>query len=166
MPPKARRTDIIAMEFEGGFVLYDELTQRVHELNASAASVWQHSDGSTSIEALTAAVAADTELPADEAIVHLALAQLGKAGLLDGPQAPFDARISRRQISQRLGLTGSLALLLPIVSSIVAPTPVMAQSGGTPAPGTPAPTFSPVSAPTSAPTPALPMDDTAPPDDI
>jgi hypothetical protein len=163
MQPKARRTGIITKEFEGEFVLYDEDSQRAHELNATAASVWRNADGNTSIAGLTAALAAETKLPADEEIVHLALAQLSKAGLLEGPQSAFEARISRRQIAQRLGLTGSLAMLLPIVSSIVAPTPVMAQSVPTGSPTTSptsAPTVSPTKSPTtskkSAPTPRAP----------
>jgi hypothetical protein len=131
MHPKARRTNIIAKEFDRECLLLDEHTLRVHELNATAASVWRHADGSRSITDLAAAMATDTGLPADDEIVRLALAQLSKAGLLEDPQSIFDARISRRQLTRRLGLTGGLALLLPLVSSIVAPTPAMAQSAPT-----------------------------------
>jgi hypothetical protein len=120
----------------------------VHELNAAAASVWRRADGATPIAALMTNVSADTGLPADEEIVHLALAQLAQAGLLEGPHTTFDAKVSRRRICQRLGLTGSVAMLLPIVSSIVAPTPAMAQSRSP----TIAPTMSPTGVPTAAPT--------------
>jgi coenzyme PQQ synthesis protein D (PqqD) len=126
MHPKAKRTDIIAKEFDRECLLLDEQTLRVHELNATAASVWRHADGHRSIADLAAAMATDTGLPGDEEIVHLALAQLSQAGLLEDSWS--DARISRRQITKRLGLTGGLALLLPLVSSIVAPTPAIAQS--------------------------------------
>src|SRR5215510_8209919 len=98
MHPKARRGDVIVKEFERDCLLYDEQSLRVHELNGAAAIVWRHADGNTSIAELAAAVAAETELPADEEIVRLALTQLSKAGLMEGPQATFDARVSRRQI--------------------------------------------------------------------
>ncbi len=128
MQPKARHRNVIVREIAGEFVLYDEKTQRAHELNAAAASVWRHCDAKTSIGDLAAALAIETALPADEEVVHLALDQLSKAGLLEGPHEAFEARMSRRQIVHRLGLAGSLAFLLPVVSTLVAPSPAMAQS--------------------------------------
>jgi hypothetical protein len=132
MHPKARRTDIIAKEFDGECLLLDEQTLRVHELNATAASVWRHAEGKRSIADLATAMATDTGLPGDEEIVQLALTQLSEAGLLEGSRSVSVVKVSRRQITKRLGLTGGLALLLPLVSSIVAPTPAMAQSGPPP----------------------------------
>ena len=133
MHAKARREGIIVKEIKGEFVLYDEKALRAHELNTAAGVVWQHCDGETSIRDLADAMAAETELPADEDIVHLALAQLAKAGLLEGPQQGFEPRISRRQLIQRLSLASSLTVLLPMVGTIVAPSSAMAQSG----PGSP-----------------------------
>jgi hypothetical protein len=134
MDPKARRTDIIAKDFDRECLLLDEQTLRVHELNATATSVWRHADGNSSVADLAAAMSADTGLPADNEIVELALEQLSTAGLLEAPPCAADRQISRRQITKRLGLTGALAVLLPLVSSIAAPTPAMASSfaGGQP----------------------------------
>ena len=147
MHAKARREDIIVREIKGEFVLYDEQALRAHELNAAAGSVWRHCDGETSIRSLADAVAAETELPADEEIVHLALAQLSKAGLLEGPQEGFEPRISRRQIIQRLGMASSLTVLLPMVGTIVVPSSAMAQTGQ------PSPSASPSASPTTTPQP-------------
>ena len=136
MQPRAPRSDIIVKDFDGDCLLFDEHSLRVHELNAAAASVWRHADGNTSVAGLT--------------------------GLLEGPRSAFDARVSRRQSCQRLGLTGSLSMLLPLVSSIVASTPAMAQSQRpTIAPmsfTTQIPTASPTASPTSSPVPP-PSDD-------
>ena len=139
MNAKARREGLIVKEIDGEFAVYDEHAERAHELNSTAASVWRHCDGETSVGEIAAALATETELPVDEEIVHLALGQLSNAGLLEGPQSAFAARMSRRQIIQRLGLAGSLALLLPMVGTIVAPSPAMAQSA-TPPPPTAQPT--------------------------
>ena len=132
MHPKARSEGILVRELNGDFIVYDEDAGRAHELNTAAASVWRHCDGATPVDALAAALAAETELPADEEIVHLALAQLSKAGLLEGPEVALAARVSRRQLIQRLGLAGSVTLLLPMVGSLVVPSPAAALSPGAP----------------------------------
>src|SRR5262249_40286857 len=64
----------------------------------------------------------------DEAIVWQALEQLRKARLLREPFAlpTGAARITRRQALRRLGKTAALALLVPAVTTIIAPTPVRA----------------------------------------
>ena len=152
MHPKARSEGVMVREVDGDFVVYDEHEGRAHELNASAAFVWRHCDGETSISELAAALTSETGLPADEEIVQLALAQLSKAGLLEGPQDAFTARVSRRQLIQRLGLAGSVTLMLPMVGTIVVPSPAMAQSP--PTPPTPAPSGAPTAAPTDSPTAA------------
>ena len=142
MHPKARSEDILVRELDGDFIVYDEDAGRAHELNGAAACVWRHCDGETPVSGLAAALGAETELPADEEVVHLALVQLSKAGLLEGPQSAFTARVSRRQLIQRLGLAGSVTLLLPMVGSLVVPSPAMAQS----------PPHGPTSEPTQFPT--------------
>ena len=40
------------------------------------------------------------------------------------------ARLSRRRFIRRVGVVGTAALALPVVQSIVAPTPAAAQSSG------------------------------------
>ncbi|MFN3476316.1 MAG: hypothetical protein ACK4Z6_02000, partial [Candidatus Methylomirabilales bacterium] len=76
------------------------------------------------------AVLLENELkrPADEEVVWLALNQLRRAHLLEGQTTPpVDAgRYSRREVIRRLGLVGGLSVLLPMVSSIIAPTAAQA----------------------------------------
>ena len=146
---KARTDGLIVKEFDGELAIYDPETHQAHELNRSAATVWRHCDGETSVAEMAAAIASDSDLPADEGIAEIAIGQLGRAGLLEGPPA-YGAAVSRRQVIRRLGLAGTVALMLPTLSTIVAPTPAMAQSvRGTPGtPGTPGPP------PTPPPTPA------------
>lgn len=138
---KARSDDLIVKELGRELAIYDEREHRAHELNATAATVWRHCDGKSSVSEIASAMAAESELPADEEIVELALDQLSRGGLLEEPWKRLEAPTSRRQVIRRLGLVGTAALLLPAVTTIVAPTRAMAQSAPpTPSDPTPSPT--------------------------
>jgi hypothetical protein len=68
---------------------------------------------------------------ADEDLVTITLDQLQEQGLLEsGYQARETSviRFSRRRFIRRAGVVGAAALSLPVVQSIVAPTPALAQS--------------------------------------
>lgn len=156
MFPKARSEQLIVKEMDGELAIYDEREHRAHELNATAAAVWQRCDGKTSLADIAARIAAHSELPQDEDIVRMALDQLSRAGLLD-QATDVGAGVSRRQLIRRLGLAGPAVLLLPAVTTLVAPTRAMAQSPPAPTPGSPTPGSPTPTAPTpTAPTPASP----------
>jgi hypothetical protein len=105
--------------------IYDWATQRVHALNTTAARVWRLCDGTRSI-AQIAEMLRDPRSGEAEALVSLAVAEFAAAGLLE-IHAPMGVMgISRRDLVKRLGLTAGL---LPVVSSIVAPSPAYAASG-------------------------------------
>ena len=151
MTAKARREGLVVKDMEGELAIYDERENRAHELNATAAAVWRKCDGRTSIDEIATQIAAETELPRDEEIVRMALDQLSRAGLLEEATA-LGAHISPRQMIQRLGLAGTAALLLPAVTTIVAPTRAMAQSPPMPTPVPEGPT--PMSPTPMSPSPA------------
>ena len=133
MFPSARRERVFTVEVEGDLLVYDGDRQTANSLNPTAALVWRHCDGKTSIGELAEFLHRERGLPADEDLVWLALRRLERAHLLvePVPRPSNGVRATRREIIQRLGLAGGLALFLPVVESIVAPTPAMAQSGGT-----------------------------------
>ena len=129
--PMTREKDLIIEELPGGELLvYDLTNHRAHNLNRSASLVWRHCDGETSFLAAAQALQRDLGLPADETIVRMAVERLAKAGLLRDvkPGAMPGTRVLRRDVVRRLALTGGLTLLLPVVMSIVAPTPAQAAS--------------------------------------
>ena len=63
--------------------------------------------------------------PVDESLVQLAVEELAKARLLVEAEAPR-RRTSRRDVIRTLGIAGAIAL--PLVTSLVAPTPARAAS--------------------------------------
>jgi len=119
--------------------VYDWARGQVHALNPTAACVWRHCDGATSPAAIAAALRRDRDISEAEAIVDLTLAQLADLQLLE---VAVEAR-SRRPATTRRWLLGRgvAAALLPAIYTIVAPSPVEAQSPGP----TPAPTLTSVS---------------------
>jgi hypothetical protein len=160
--------------------IYNWQRKEVHALNPTAARVWQQCDGQTSLAQIAAILQAELQVPDTEAkeLAWLTLAQLEKAHLLDADVVkPAHRKVLPRRAFLKLGVA---AALLPMVHSIVAPTPVAAQSplptatasplpltataspipGGTATPSntpTTTPTSGPTTTPTSTPT-ALPTE--------
>lgn len=131
MLPKARQDKLLIQEVGDELVVYDQQRHHAHRLNRTAALVWRHCDGQMSVADITTLLQSELSLPAaNEEMVWLALDRLEKSHLLcERMTRPTNAAfISRRQAIGQLGLAGGLAFLLPVVMSIVAPTPAMAAS--------------------------------------
>ena len=122
MKPLARTSGLLIRELPEETLVYDLQRHQAHCLNGSAGRVFRLCDGTRT----RAGIAAALEQGSDderEAIVRLALAQLGDASLLAPAAAP--AEPSRRDLMRRVGT----ALLLPAIASLLAPTPAQAASG-------------------------------------
>jgi hypothetical protein len=110
--------------------VYDWARAQVHALNPTAARVWQQCDGATSPDAIAATLRVAMGIPEADAVVELTLAQLGRLQLLE---LPVDSRHERPPTTRRWLLRrGVAAVMLPAIYSIVAPSPVEAQSPGPP----------------------------------
>lgn len=124
--------------------LYDWQRKEAHALNATAAQVWQMCDGATSPAQMAAQLRA-TQSPAlndmqAAALVSMSLQELTQAHLLAKTGAAGQNVLTRRQVLKALGGAAAGAVLLPAVSSIVAPRPVAAQSPAVPPAATATPT--------------------------
>jgi len=132
MKPIARRSEVLEQPVGDELVLYDQRAHRAHRLNPVAGVLWRRSDGSRSIEALAACLHDELGLPADDTgpVIH-GLDELARADLLTA--AP---RLRHRLFDRRAALLAA-ATLVPMVTTIVVPTPAHAQSVGFPPPPTP-----------------------------
>jgi hypothetical protein len=130
MQPIARKASLIVQELPDEVLVYDQKTDKAHCLNATAAFVWKHADGKTSVREIARLLKTQLKTPADEEMVWLALDRLEKAKLLAEPlnRPAGMALVSRREVGRRLGLVGILAVGLPLVTSIVAPNAAQAAS--------------------------------------
>lgn len=120
MKPRARRQGLFVTELQGELLVYDRERHRAHCLNPTAATVFRHCDGRTSVRELSRLLSRELDVPADEGLVWLSLERLSQARLLEArPEPPPTAGgLSRRELVRRAGLA---AALLPVVSSILAP---------------------------------------------
>ena len=130
MEPRAREDQLVIQELPDEVLVYDVNRHKAHCLNRTAAFIWRHCDGRTSVAEIATLLRKELKFPIDEAVVWLALDRLGRAHLLQGMVRPpaGPARLSRREVIQKLALVGGLSMLAPVVSSIVAPTTAQAAS--------------------------------------
>ena len=130
MTPKARQDQLVVEQVGDETIIYDEQRNHIHRLNQTAALVWRLADGRRAVGDLAIMLQDELASPVTEEVVWLALDRLEKAHLLQEkltrPEAAL--QITRRQALKRAALVGGMTLLLPVVQSIVAPTPAMAAS--------------------------------------
>lgn len=117
MNPKARTQEIVVTDYDGELVIYDLTADRLHHLNAVAAAIFRLCDGRTSIAAIA------RRLDVDAAVVDLGVQELADEHLLAADRV---ASLDRRTLLLRLGV----AVVLPAIVSMAAPTAAMAASPG------------------------------------
>jgi hypothetical protein len=118
---------LITKQVAGELIVYDRENDRVHCLNSTAAFVWTHCDGRTSVATMAQLLEDEMKEPVEQEIVLYALAQLNQSKLLDDSYAGIgpNQKLSRRAV-MRLGV--ATALTVPLITSIVAPTAAQAAS--------------------------------------
>jgi hypothetical protein len=125
--PKRRSKRLIVQELGSEALVYDAEADEAHCLTPLAAAVFRAADGETSVEALTRAAGTRLEEPVSASQVRRTLKELTERGLLAG------SMLSRRALVQRASAVGGMALAsTPMISTIMAPTPAMAQSAQCP----------------------------------
>jgi hypothetical protein len=125
MKPVARKNGLLVRDLADEVVVYDQERHEAHCLNRTAAVVFRNADGQRSIGDLATLLTTDAG-PEAEGLVEMALGQLGEAHLLEGAPPPVpDAGLARRDAVKRVGIG---AVLLPLVTSILAPSPAEAAA--------------------------------------
>jgi hypothetical protein len=128
--PKVRTRGLIVKELSDEILIFDQTRDKAHCLNETAARVWKHCDGKTTVEAACRSLSHDFDATVDEKIVWCAIEQFDRDHLLEEEvklPASITTGMNRRQMALRLGF---LAVAVPLVTSILAPT--AAQAGGSP----------------------------------
>ena len=129
--PAARTAKLVVRELADEVLVYDTEAHRAHCLNRTAALVWKSCDGETPVSRIAERVGLQLSSPVAEEVVWLALGRLAELDLLSPSASPRPAppnQMSRRRLLRRLGAAAA-AVSLPLVTSIVSPTPAQAQSG-------------------------------------
>ena len=127
--PQARKSGLIIQEVDSEILIYDQVSNKAHCLNQTAAKVWKYCDGETSLADACSALSRELETPVDERLVWYAVDQFSKDNLLEQDftsPAFVIAGLNRRQMVRTLGLAALVAV--PLVTSIVAPTAAQAAT--------------------------------------
>lgn len=112
-------------ELDNELCVYDSERKVVHNLNSTAAFVWEQCDGSTSPSQMATALESEMGTPKAEDVVWLSLDELKKAHLITGDVV---RTVERSGMNRRTMLKGVAVASLPVIVSIVAPTAVQAQT--------------------------------------
>jgi hypothetical protein len=126
--PEARREGLVVQELSDEVLVYDRDRNKAHCLNRTAALVWGHCDGNSSVAEMARAIAEETNAPVDEDLIWLGVEQLSQRRLLQerAMMPEHKTGLSRREVMRRIGLAAAVAL--PVVTSIVAPTAAQAAN--------------------------------------
>jgi hypothetical protein len=121
--PLARQDELVVEELPDETLVYDLKRHKASCLNRTAALVWRHCDGRTSVAEVAALLEEQLATPTDEAVVWMALDRLSTVHLLDEPVIlpSAKAQYSRREMLRKLRRVAGISLLLPVIDSIVAP---------------------------------------------
>jgi hypothetical protein len=123
---------LLTEEVDDEILVYDSGDNVACRLNASAALVWRNSDGSRTVADLVEILRGELGDLADEDMVMIALDTLAEHDLLESgyeARAVTAARISRRRFMRRVGVVGAAAMAVPVVHSMLVPSPAAAVSG-------------------------------------
>ncbi|HEY6121522.1 MAG TPA: PqqD family protein [Pyrinomonadaceae bacterium] len=119
--PLARQRQLIVKHLPNEVLIYDSDRDKAHCLNQTAAQVWQACDGNRDVAGLREFVGNELGHEVPEEVIWLALDQLEKFHLLECvPEKPARlSGITRRELVRRIGF---VAIALPVILSITAPT--------------------------------------------
>ena len=124
----ARNNELVVQDLPDEVLVYDLKSHKAHCLNKTAAFIWKHCDGQRTVDEIARLMEKEWHTPVSEDSVWFALNKLSKAELLEErivlPEAK--AGMSRRSAVRRLGFGALLAV--PVVMSIVTPTPAASAS--------------------------------------
>ena len=129
--PVARSHNAVVQNLPDEVLIYDLNINKAYCLNSTSALIYRLCDGNHSIADISQNLTRKLNQPVSEEIVRLALDEMKKQDLLsngDELDTEFED-VSRRDLIRRIGFTSVLAL--PLISTVIAPTAVSAQSACT-----------------------------------
>ncbi len=128
--PQSRKSNIVVQEFETEVLIYDLTINKAFCLNPTSTLIWQLCDGTNSISQISEIISRKLKTPFSDDLIWLALDQFKGDNLLEQNDELWIefGGLNRRQVIKKVGFTSMV--MLPIISSIIAPTSAMAQSGG------------------------------------
>jgi hypothetical protein len=128
--PKTRQSNLVVQDIENELLIYDLQINKAFCLNQTSAMVWQLCDGKNSVADIAELLSRKLKMDVSQEFVWLALDGLKKDNLLEKSNE-FEINFSgltRREVVKKVGLASLVTL--PVIASVIAPSALMAQSGG------------------------------------
>ncbi len=94
--PRAREDELLVEELADETLVYDLRSHTARCLNHTAALVWSHCDGQTSVAEMATMLESELQTPVDEAVVWMALDRLARSRLLTERVTLTEDMASRR----------------------------------------------------------------------
>ncbi|MEZ5345355.1 MAG: PqqD family protein [Pyrinomonadaceae bacterium] len=123
--PISRTSDLVIQNLENELLVYDLRTNKAHQLNETMSLIWTNCNGKTTVSALLGILEERFGKNLDEDLVEFALSELDGKDLFSQPLGTQFSKVSRRDVAFKYA---PMAIALPIVLSLIAPTAVQAQS--------------------------------------
>jgi hypothetical protein len=127
--PSSRLNDLVMQDSGKEVLLYDLQVNKAFCLNEMSSIVWKECTGKNTVSDISKILSQKLKEHFSEDLVWLAVHQFKKDNLLiknDDFFTPFDG-LNRREIIKKIGLASIISL--PVISSIVAPMAIQANSG-------------------------------------
>lgn len=126
--PAVRKKDLVIQELNDEILIYDLQNNKVFGLNDTSALIWRLSNGDKTMSQIAHEASQKLNSPINEELVWLALGQLKEANLINNEtEITNDYQgATRREVIRRIGLASMVAL--PMISALVAPSALQAQS--------------------------------------
>lgn len=127
--PICRKSNIVVQNLKDELLIYDLKINKAYCLNETSALAWQLSDGTNSVSKISNLMSRKLKILVSEDLVWLALNELRKDDLLENGEefSNHFGGLTRREVIRKVGFASMV--VLPIISSLVAPSAAMAQSG-------------------------------------
>jgi hypothetical protein len=116
--PLARTDNLVIHELDDETLVYDMERDEAHCLNQTAALVWKHCDGKTTVSQAARSLQSRLEVPVGADVIWLAVKQLHRFHLVESSEK--SPAVSRRALVLKYA---PAVLALPVIMSISAPTP-------------------------------------------
>ena len=131
-PLRLKSDKLILEQLPDELMIFDPDRNKAFCLNQTAAFVWRHCDGQTTVSEMTELLSEDWGKSVDEQVIRFALDILAKDGLLTPTALPAASGVTRRALLRKMG-TGA-AMAVPLVTVLfVHPAKAHASSMAPPA---------------------------------
>lgn len=128
--PLSRSDNLVTQDSGKEVLIYDLQINKAFCLNEMSSIVWKECNGKNTVADISKILSRKLKENVSEDLVWIAVHQFKKDNLLIENNefiTPFDG-LNRREIIKKIGFASIAAL--PVISSIIAPTAIHAQSGG------------------------------------